>query len=124
VPSEGNIHAIRQAYSWLRATLERIVEKEIFADVVFRFRSYVNLKNLDKAIGFEMSECKELKRLVQRCHDVTEAHDTAQGKQAAVPKPADLATDISAARMLVVNIRKRRKTTPATINSSSQGSQP
>lgn len=124
VPSEENIRAIRHAYSWLRATVERIVEKEIFADVVFRFRSYINLKNLGEVVGFADSECKELKRLVQRCHDVTEAHDAAGGKQASVPKPTDLADDLSAARILVMNIRKRRKATTAISSSSSQGTKP
>ena len=108
VPNEDNVQSIRQVYSWLRATLERIVEKEIFADVVFRFRSYIDLKKLDRVIGFQESECKELQRLAQCCHDVTEAHDPA--KHNAVPSPDDFKADIDATRQLVKQIRDRRKT--------------
>lgn len=109
IPNEDNIKAIRHAYSWLRATLERIVEREIFADVVFRFRSYVNVGNLSQVVGFGTSECKELQRLVQRCHDVTEAHDPAQAKQAAIPDPTDLLNDIAASKQVLADIRTRKK---------------
>jgi len=109
VPNEDNVQSIRRAYSWLRATLERIVEKEIFADVVFRYRSYVNIKKLDGVVGFQQSECRELQRLVQRCHDVTDAHDPAPGKQSMIPDPEDLAKDIIAAKQLLSQIRARRK---------------
>ncbi len=111
VPNEDNIQSMRRSYSWLRATLERMVEKEIFSDVVFRFRSYVDIKKLDGVVGFASSECAELQRLVQRCHGVTDAHDPAQAKQAAVPMPADLAADIAAAQKLLADIRIRRKVT-------------
>ena len=109
IPNNDNVQSIRRAYSWLRATLERIVEKEIFADVIFRFRSYVDIKKLDGAMGFTPNECKELQRLVQRCHDVTEAHDAAPAKQSAIPGPTDLAKDIADAKQLLVTIRNRRK---------------
>lgn len=109
VPNEDNVQSMRRSYSWLRATLERMVEKEIFSDVVFRFRSYVDIKKLDGVVGFSPIECAELQRLVQRCHDVTDAHDPAQAKQAAIPVPADLAADIAAAKKLLAEIRIRRK---------------
>ena len=109
VPNESNIQSIKRGYSWLRATLERIVEKEIFADVVFRFRSYIDLKKLDRVVGFQESECRELQRLVQRCHDITEAHDRS-GKHAAIPSPDDFKVDIDATKLLLKEIRNRRKT--------------
>ena len=110
VPNEDNVQSIRRVYSWLRATLERIVEKEIFADVVFRFRSYIDLKKLDRVVGFQESECKELQRLVQRCHDVTDAHDPALGKHAVVPSPDEFKDDVNATKQLLEQIRNRRKT--------------
>src|SRR5204862_151546 len=74
-PNTINVQDMRQAYSWLRATLERIVEKEVFSDVVFRFRIYIKVQMLDGVIGFTAQECSEIQRLMQKCHDVTEAHD-------------------------------------------------
>lgn len=125
IPNNDNVQSIRHAYSWLRATLERIVEKEIFADVIFRFRSYVDIKKLDGATGFTLNECKELQRLVQRCHDVTEAHDAAYARQSAIPEPTDLAKDIADAKQLLVTIRDRRKVvTKPTIPVINQGSTP
>jgi len=109
IPNEKNIQSMRRAYSWLRATMERVVEKEVFADVVFRYRSYVDIKKLDGVVGFSGNECKELQRIVQRCHDVTDAHDPAPGKQAAVPEPNELERDLVAAKKLLEEIRARRK---------------
>jgi len=109
VPNEDNTHDMRRAYSWLRATLERIVEREIFADVVFRFRLYVNVKKLDEVVGLSKQECEEIQRLTQHCHDVTEAHDVASGKPSTLPDPAKFLQDIKAAKALVELIHKRRK---------------
>lgn len=118
VPNEANVSSMRQAYSWLRATLERIIEKELFADVVSRFRSYVDAKKLDGVIGFSSAECAGLKRLIQKCHDVTEAHDPPSGKHAAVPEPKDLAGDIVDAKSLLEQIRTRRKTAVSAASSA------
>ena len=109
LPNQENIQSMRRAYSWLRATLERMVEKEVFADVVFRYRSYVDVKKLDGVVGFSDSECSELQRLVQHCHEVTDAHDPAPGKHAAVPDPTELENDLIAAKKLLEQIRTRRK---------------
>jgi len=116
VPNEENVLSIRRAYSWLRATLERIVEREIFADVVFRFRAYVDIKKLNGVIGFTQDECDELKRLNQRCNDVTDAHDAAQVKQAAIPIPDDLDKDIADAKKLLIAIRDRRHKIAASVS--------
>ena len=109
VPNGDNVQSIRRAYSWLRATLERIVEKEIFADVVFRYRSYIDIKKLDGVVGFSIDECKELQRLVNRCHEVTDAHDPALGKHAVVPSPDEFRTDLDSTKQLLMQIRSRRK---------------
>ena len=114
VPNEDNVQSIRRVYSWLRATLERIVEKEVFADVVFRYRSYIDVKKLDRVVGFQESECIELQRLVKRCNDVTEAHDPAQGKHAVVPAPNVLKVDIDDTKKLVEQIRNRKKAAQST----------
>jgi energy-coupling factor transporter ATP-binding protein EcfA2 len=108
-PSEKNIAEMRGAYSWLRQTLERMVEKVVFADVVFRYRSYVNMKQLKRAVGFTQSECDEIDRLFKRCCDVTDSHDAAQGKQATIPDPAALKKDIDATKTLLSGIRSRQK---------------
>lgn len=98
IPSEDNKIAMRRAYSYLRATIERIVEKVIFGDVVLRFRTYINMKNLQDVVGFSMHECSEVQRLMQRCHDVTDAHDPSEVKGVSVPNPTEFADDIAAIR--------------------------
>lgn len=112
-PSDDNITRMRAAYSWLRATLERTVEKVVFADVIFRYRSYVNLGQLKRAVGFTQVECDEIERLFKRCCDVTDAHDASQGKQATGPDPAALKVDIAATKTLLENIRARQATAKA-----------
>jgi len=58
-PNEEDVREMREAYSLLRATLEGIVERVVFADVVFRFRSYIDMKKLKRVVGFPDSECDE-----------------------------------------------------------------
>lgn len=109
-PNEENVREMREAYSRLRATLERIVERMVLADVVFRFRSFIDMKKLKQVVGFPDSECAEILRLHKRCCDVTEAHDPASGKQSTVPSPADLKQDIADTSAVLAAIRLRRKT--------------
>ena len=113
---------MRQAYSWLRATLERIIEKEVFANVVSRFRNYIDVRKLDGVIGFSTAECTELKRLIKKCHDVTEAHDPPSGRHAPVPSPSDLAKDLEDAKQLLDQIRTRRKTIAVNVETISKTS--
>jgi len=108
-PSAANVQAMRHVYSRLRATIERIVEREILAGVVSRFETQVQTGRLATLVGIPQSECDEVLRLVKRCHNVTEAHDPAKGKHAAVPSPAELATDLIAAEKLVKDVRARHK---------------
>lgn len=110
-PSQTNVAEMRDAYSWLRATIERIVERVVFADVVFRFRSHVKLKDLRRVVGFTDSECDELLRLYKKCCDVTDAHDAPSGKHASVVEPAELAKDITHTKTLLTSIRSRHKGT-------------
>ena len=109
VPNDENKKAMHHVYSLLRATLERIVEKEILCDTVFRFRSYVDVSKLYGVIGFTSSEYEHLEKLVRRCHEVTDAHDPASGKTSAVPNPDELANDIAESKAFVDEIKKRRK---------------
>lgn len=108
-PNEDNIQEMRRAYSWLRATIERIVEKEVFSDVVSRFRVYIKVQKLDGVVGFCAQECAEIQRLMQRCHDVTEAHDPSANKNAAIPDPAAFLRDIEDTKAVVKLIHDRKK---------------
>jgi hypothetical protein len=109
IPDDELKAKMRGIYTDLRATIERIVEKVVFADVVFRFRSYVNLKNLNEVVGFPEAENTEIQRLFKKCCDVTAAHDAAAGKQASIPDTKELAQDIEATKKLLEAIRARRK---------------
>jgi len=113
LPDDELKKRMRDCYSDLRATIERIVEKVVFADVVFRFRSYVNLKNLNELVGFPQTESDEIQRLFKKSCNVTAAHDPAAGKQAPVPDTKELAQDIEATKKLLEAIRTRRNAAKA-----------
>lgn len=108
-PNDENVQAMRHVYSRLRATIERIVEREILAGVVSRFETQVQTGRLATLVGIPQSECDEVLRLVKRCHSVTDAHDPAKGKHALVPTPVELAADLTAAEKLVKDVRARHK---------------
>jgi hypothetical protein len=60
-------------------------------------------------IGFVDIECDEIQRLVKKCHDVTEAHDSAACKQTCAPEPAELEKDIIDTKAVLESIRKRKR---------------
>lgn len=108
-PNDVLCGQMRHLYTELRATVERIVERVIMSDIVFRFRSFINLKHLPNLAGIPEAECDEVARLFQKCCDVTAAHDPASEKQAVIPDPVEAAKDIGDAKALLAAIRGRHK---------------
>jgi len=108
-PNAANVQAMRQVYSRLRATLERIIEHDLLAGVVSRFKSQIVTGKINEVIWIPPAECDEMRRLIKRCHDITGAHTPAPGKHALVPAPFELAADLAATKKLFDTIRARKK---------------
>jgi energy-coupling factor transporter ATP-binding protein EcfA2 len=107
-PNEEQNQKMAHQYSFLRATIERVIEDVVFNGVVQRYRDWVKVKDLKKVIGFEEPECLEIERLHKRCCDVTEAHDKSPGKNAPLPNAMELANDINALISLITQIRAKQ----------------
>jgi len=105
-PNTKNIAAMRNAYSRLRSTMERVIEVELLDGIVCRFESQVNAGRVKSLIGITPAECNEAKRLLKKCHTITDAHAPST---AAIPEPNELAQDIADARQLIQKIRCRKK---------------
>jgi energy-coupling factor transporter ATP-binding protein EcfA2 len=116
-PNDQNKSDMRHAYSLLRASLERIVEKVILCDSIFRYRSYLDVAKLRGLVGFTIAEYEHLMKLMQRCHDVTDAHDPASGKISVVPSPDELLADLAETKLLVKEIKDRQTIIKSSIKS-------
>jgi hypothetical protein len=108
-PTEEDELQIRRIYSRLRGTIERIIETQIFGDAISRFRTYINVKNVERVVGFSQTEFDELKRLFDRCSDVVDSHDPSMGQHMSVPDAQELSDDIQAAEKLVEAVKARQK---------------
>lgn len=108
-PNAANIEAMRHAYSRLRSTMERVVEVELLDGIVCRFQSQVITGRVNQLVGIPQSECDEIKRLIQKCHDLTDAHIPSL---VSIPDPTEFLQDLSSARRLVKAIRDRKKSKP------------
>ncbi len=111
-PNSANIEAMRHAYSRLRSTLERVIEVELLDGIVCRFESQVNAGRVKSLIGVTQNECDEAKRLLKKCHEITDAHAPST---AAIPDPEVFLQDISDTRQLVTVIRMRKKQNQAAV---------
>jgi hypothetical protein len=105
-PNAENIAEMRHAYSRLRSTMERIVEVELLDGIVCRFESQVKSGKVKSLIGVTQIECDEAKRLLDKCHKITDAHAPSGS---AVPDPEEFHKDLDDAKLLVESIRKRKK---------------
>tara|TARA_R110000744_G_scaffold355384_1_gene461900 strand:+ start:1727 stop:4429 length:2703 start_codon:yes stop_codon:yes gene_type:complete len=108
-PSEENSRAISTLYSDLRSTIERIIERVVFGDTVFRYREYVKTHNLHQVLVFNDEHCTEIQRLHQICNNATNAHDAAEGKSSTPPDPAELMKSINDTNTLLVQLRECHK---------------
>lgn len=108
-PSASLTMEMIQQYSFLRATIERVVEDFILNGTVQRFNSYINLSKLRRVVGLEKTEVDEMLRITQRCNDITEAHDPSSVKNEPPPTPDELKQDIIDLNNLIQKIKERRK---------------
>jgi len=106
-PNTANVASMRDAYSRLRSAIERIVEFELLADVIQKFRSYVKAGQVKYLVGISKQECDEIRRLLQKCHDLTNAH-TPSSKP--IPSPGELKKDLADTRQLILTIQARKNT--------------
>ena len=113
-PSEDLAGEITRQYSFLRATIERVVQDQLLNGTVQRFRDYIDVKKLAEVVWLQQSDVDELFRLNQRCHDVVEAHDPASAKDEPPPTPDELKQDIADVRALVETVKRRRKVAKST----------
>tara|TARA_B100001105_G_C22397468_1_gene447488 strand:- start:1211 stop:3838 length:2628 start_codon:yes stop_codon:yes gene_type:complete len=107
-PDEEQSSAMRQQYSKLRATIERMIQDIVFNGVVVRYRDWIKVGNLGEVVTFEDTDCKEIERLHKACCDVTEAHDPSSAKNTPVPTAQQLGIDIAALVAVVQSIRTKR----------------
>jgi len=111
-PEELAGQMVRQ-YSFLRATIERVVQDYILNGTVQRFRDYIDIQKLNKVVGLEQDEVDEVFRLTQRCHDIVEAHDPSSAKDDPPPTANELKQDIDDLKHLIQRIKNR--TNPSSV---------
>jgi len=110
-PNDADTSEMMSAYSRLRATIERVIQDVVFCGVIRRYCDWIKIGSLKDVVGFEEGECDKINKLYQRCNDLVEAHDPSSAKNAPVPSPAELDTDIQDLKT-IINIIKTRRTAP------------
>ena len=110
-PNDDDCAKMCQQYSYLRATIERVIQDVVFKGVVKRYRDWIRVDCLDGIVRVTENNCREIKQLHKRCCDVTEAHDPSSAKNAPVPTPIELGNDIVALEAVIQTIKNARKST-------------
>ena len=110
-PSEELVNQTTRQYSFLRATIERVVQDHFLNGTVQRFCDYIEVKRLANVVGIQQNEVDELFRLYQRCNNVIEAHDPASAKDEPPPTLDELKHDVADLKALVDAVKKRRRAT-------------
>jgi ABC-type dipeptide/oligopeptide/nickel transport system ATPase subunit len=108
-PDEKLAREMIQQYSFLRSTIERVVQDFVLAGTVKRFDDYIRVKNLKLVVGLEAAEAAELCRLNSRCDGIVEAHDPVSARDAPPPTAEEFGEDIEALKAVIQMIGARRK---------------
>jgi len=108
-PPEELARQMIQQYSFLRSTIERVIQDFVLNSTVRRFEDYIRVDNLNLVVGLDASEVAEICRLYNRCHGIVEAHDPASAKDGPPPTAEEFGEDIEALKTVIQTIRERRK---------------
>ncbi|EMI55099.1 AAA family ATPase [Rhodopirellula sallentina] len=100
---------IEGVYGRLRATIEKVVEEQIFCRVVVRHRDYINLKELPKTVAVTSDHCTRIKNLFSKCCDITDAHHRSPSRGFSVPAPADVLNDVAELKSIVDAVKLEQK---------------
>lgn len=111
-PASADVDAMRNTYSKLRATIERVVQDMVLNGVVQRYSDYVQVKQLKAVAVLMEADCNEIERLIDKCHKITEAHDPSSAKTLAIPLPSELEQDIADLEKVIGGIIDRRNAAP------------
>ena len=109
-PNEEQSGQMRRQYSFIRATVERLIQDIVFNGVVVRYRDWIKVGNLSEVVGFDSKEADEIARIHKKCCDVIEAHDPSSGKDGPVPTAKNLSEDLIALETLYKSIQLRKNT--------------
>lgn len=109
-PSESQVLEIRNLYSLLRATIERVAEDLILNGIVQRYNEYINVGNLHKIMGFETQECEKIQMLHKKCHGITDAHDPSSIRNTTIPTAQEFGDDLKSLKVVIDDIKNSRKT--------------
>ena len=101
--------AAAKFYNHLRSTWERALEDVAFCNVVQRHRDYINAKDLKKVVSLDAADVTAWERGFKVCCDITDAHDPARGRNAAMPPPDDLLKHVQELSAWVESLRTRHK---------------
>lgn len=107
---EGYADAVAKFYNRLRSTWERALEDVAFCNVIQRHRDYINAKDLKKVTVLETADMIAWEKGFKICCDITDAHDPARGRNAAMPPPDDLLKHVGDLSAWTSSIRDRHKT--------------
>ncbi len=108
-PPENLARQMIQQYSFLRATIERVVQDVVLNGTIRRFEEYVRLAKLEGVIGLEQSQVVEIQRLYKRCHSIVEAHDPASAIDKLPPTAHEFGKDIAALKSVIDAIKTQRR---------------
>ena len=100
---------VGNAYSFLRAAVERSVEELLLAGVVQRYQPDIHTKKLRLLTDICSEDVDEFEKLMSRASKETPAHDTPLGPLPAAPTPDEFESDVDAFYNLVCVLEKRRK---------------
>ena len=107
-PNDDDKAEMFNAYSRLRASIERVIQDVVFCGVVKRYRDWISMNSLEDVVGFEDAECNEINRLYQRCNNLVDAHDPSSAKNIPCPTPAEFEKDIQDLKAVIDTIKSRR----------------
>ncbi|AXO89929.1 hypothetical protein DZC75_18675 [Pseudomonas parafulva] len=107
-PSDDLVSQVRQIYSDIRATVEKVVEDVVLNGVVTRFSDMVGVGNLHKITGLRKQDADDIVDLWKKCHRITGAHHQPVNKDAPVPDLDEINTDIQSILSLATNVTAHR----------------
>lgn len=108
LPNEDQVWEMREIYSRLRGTIERIIEYKVLDTAITRFDNEVRVGKLSALVGFSQDEFDRIATLHGRCCELTSAHDSADARQLPTPNPTDLKKDLQDTQELLKCIQSRK----------------
>ena len=100
---------MRDLYSAVRETIERVIQDVVLCGVVKRYEDYVRVAGLKSVSKLTANQCDRIIEIYNRASDICASHDKPTARLSQMPTPDELRADLVKLNAIIDDVKMSRR---------------